>query len=268
MGDPSLSDLRLVAQAFGRADPACRFDVGRRVAHEGRANVQFGDHGTLLQAGAEQHRPRNVVRIEHRGPLARERRPRAMIHDRRVGLAGEDCRRTDALVAIRVVQKGHEVLHAGLGRTIGRAAEQVRVHDRQRRHGDHRALLLRNHVLQHGLCQVEHCGEIDVHRCVPLGFADEACVQHLAGAAGIIDVREADEIRMPDEFNCTQIPMSQFSAKISTIKNETVVLFCQTGKRSLLAAQMLFDTFGETKKIYSLQGGIINWLKNSPTQKT
>jgi len=87
------------------------------------------------------------------------------------------------------------------------------------------------------------------------------------GKADIIDVREANEIPVPTEFNYTQIPMSQFSRRIPTLKNDTIIVFCQTGKRSLQAAQMLFDTFGETKQIYSLQGGIINWIKKSSTKQ-
>jgi hypothetical protein len=35
----------------------------------------------------------------------------------------------------------------------------------------------------------------------------------------------------------------------------------------LKAAQILFDTFGETKIIYSLQGGITEWVKNKSTEK-
>jgi len=81
----------------------------------------------------------------------------------------------------------------------------------------------------------------------------------------IIDVREPGEIPLLTEFGYRQIPLSQFKEKIPAIQNETVIVFCQTGKRSLQAAQMLFDTFGETKKIYSLQGGILNWLKGSTT---
>ncbi|MBC7888692.1 MAG: HesA/MoeB/ThiF family protein [Ferruginibacter sp.] len=77
----------------------------------------------------------------------------------------------------------------------------------------------------------------------------------------IIDVREPGELPLPTGFNYTQIPLSQFKEKITTIKSDTVIVFCQSGKRSLQAAQWLFDTFGESKKIFSLQGGIPAWLK-------
>lgn len=83
----------------------------------------------------------------------------------------------------------------------------------------------------------------------------------------VIDVREPDELPEATGFEYSRIPLSTFKEKTGTIKNKTVVLFCQSGKRSLQAAQWLFDTFGESKKIYSLQGGILNWLKNKPRLK-
>lgn len=83
----------------------------------------------------------------------------------------------------------------------------------------------------------------------------------------IIDVRELGETPIPTDFNFIQIPLSQFNKNIAAIKKETIVVFCQSGKRSLKAAQILFDTFGETKIIYSLQGGITEWVKNKSTEK-
>ena len=83
----------------------------------------------------------------------------------------------------------------------------------------------------------------------------------------IIDVRELGESPIPTDFNYVQIPLSQFNNNIAAIKKETIVVFCQSGKRSLQAAQILFDTFGETKTIYSLQGGITEWVKNKSTEK-
>jgi len=83
----------------------------------------------------------------------------------------------------------------------------------------------------------------------------------------IIDIRELGETPIPTDFSFIQIPLSQFNKNIATIKKETIIVFCQSGKRSLQAAQILFDTFGETKIIYSLQGGITEWVKNKSTEK-
>jgi len=83
----------------------------------------------------------------------------------------------------------------------------------------------------------------------------------------IIDVRELGESPIPTDINYFQIPLSQLNKNLAAIKKETIVVFCQSGKRSLQAAQILFDTFGETKIIYSLKGGITEWVKNKSTEK-
>ena len=82
----------------------------------------------------------------------------------------------------------------------------------------------------------------------------------------IIDVREPDESPVVNEFISKKIPLAQLKENLTHIVDHTVVFFCQTGKRSLKAAQLLFDTFGETKKIYSLQGGILQWKKDQSKQ--
>ena len=78
----------------------------------------------------------------------------------------------------------------------------------------------------------------------------------------IIDVRELGELPEINEFNYLQIPLSVFEESIPLIESDTVVLFCQSGKRSRLAAQSLMDRMGTSKKIYSLQGGITKWLND------
>jgi adenylyltransferase/sulfurtransferase len=83
----------------------------------------------------------------------------------------------------------------------------------------------------------------------------------------IIDVREPYEIPVVNEFISENIPLSQLKKNLAGIRKDTVVLFCQTGDRSLHAAKWLFDTFGETKRIYSLQGGILQWKKQQIKQR-
>lgn len=82
----------------------------------------------------------------------------------------------------------------------------------------------------------------------------------------IIDVRELNEQPLPTGFDYIKIPLSIFKEKVPSIENETIILFCQSGKRSLQAAEWLFDTFGESKKIVSLKGGILNWIHHPSTQ--
>jgi len=72
-----------------------------------------------------------------------------------------------------------------------------------------------------------------------------------------IDVREVEE--MPEvNFKHQRIPLSDFRNQIENISADKIVCFCQTGKRSLDAARILFEKFGETKKVYSLKNGVLS----------
>lgn len=77
----------------------------------------------------------------------------------------------------------------------------------------------------------------------------------------IIDVRETDEEALENVFSHIKIPLSQLKNQIPDIHAETVVLFCQSGKRSTGAAELLSKHFGKSKKIYSLKDGIAGWQK-------
>jgi adenylyltransferase/sulfurtransferase len=81
------------------------------------------------------------------------------------------------------------------------------------------------------------------------------------GNIDVIDVREPNELPGVNEFPNIKIPLGQLPGNASTIKAGTVITFCQTGNRSLQAARILNGIFGETKKIYSLRGGIVGWKK-------
>ncbi|MEJ7693682.1 HesA/MoeB/ThiF family protein [Daejeonella sp.] len=74
-----------------------------------------------------------------------------------------------------------------------------------------------------------------------------------------IDVREINETPIVEGFNYSKLPLSTFESSINGITAENVVLFCQSGKRSLSAARMLTERYGNSKKVYSLRGGIASW---------
>jgi adenylyltransferase/sulfurtransferase len=88
-------------------------------------------------------------------------------------------------------------------------------------------------------------------------------------AAGVLvaDVRELDELPAVDEFVHVKIPLSGITDKWPEAASDTIIVFCQTGKRSLQAARLLNDRFGGSKKVYSLAGGILQWKKEQPLQK-
>jgi molybdopterin/thiamine biosynthesis adenylyltransferase/rhodanese-related sulfurtransferase len=73
----------------------------------------------------------------------------------------------------------------------------------------------------------------------------------------IIDVREFGEYPTP-EFEYEQLPLSSLAENLSSINKDTIVVFCQSGKRSLQAATIIKEKFGTSKTIYSLEGGILN----------
>lgn len=74
-----------------------------------------------------------------------------------------------------------------------------------------------------------------------------------------VDVREIGEKPIVTEFDYLSIPLSQQERLLNEVPFETIILFCQTGKRSLYAAQKLSLILGTSKKVYSLQGGIQKW---------
>ena len=77
----------------------------------------------------------------------------------------------------------------------------------------------------------------------------------------LIDVREPHE---HDEFDIggTNIPITELPFRIAEIKaqeaDEMLVLYCQSGNRSMLAQKLLATQFG-IDNAYNLQGGINAW---------
>ncbi len=81
------------------------------------------------------------------------------------------------------------------------------------------------------------------------------------GTAVIVDVREKDEQPVVTEFSHMQIPLNSLQQHTAWLTEDTIVLFCLSGKRSAAAAKQLTELFGSSKKIYSLKGGIQQWMQ-------
>jgi adenylyltransferase/sulfurtransferase len=77
--------------------------------------------------------------------------------------------------------------------------------------------------------------------------------------AVVIDVRERGETPLVTTLPHRQIPMSQFSRALAGIEEETILLFCQHGIRSVYAAELLQEHFGSRRKVFSLKGGVAKW---------
>ena len=73
----------------------------------------------------------------------------------------------------------------------------------------------------------------------------------------IIDVREADEINNDSLPGSINIPLNDLNKQINKVvpyKNQTILVYCATGSRSIYACQILAD-YGYNK-VYILQGGV------------
>jgi len=80
------------------------------------------------------------------------------------------------------------------------------------------------------------------------------------GTAAIVDVREKDEQPVVTVFSHVQIPLYRLLQHTAWLTENTIVVFCLSGKRSAQAAKQLTELFGASKKIYSLKGGIQQWM--------
>ncbi|MBD0279535.1 MAG: HesA/MoeB/ThiF family protein [Flavisolibacter sp.] len=82
----------------------------------------------------------------------------------------------------------------------------------------------------------------------------------------VIDVRERGEQPLINEFEHLQLPLAQLNEGLSLLKGDIIIAVCQSGKRSKQAARLLCNTF-PSKKIYSLQGGIVGWKQQFQKEK-
>ena len=84
-----------------------------------------------------------------------------------------------------------------------------------------------------------------------------------AGNTMIIDVREKDEQPFINEFEHIRIPLNKLMSHPVLITKDNVVVFCQSGKRSLQAAKMLNENYHQQKKIHSLKSGVTAWKQRN-----
>ena len=75
------------------------------------------------------------------------------------------------------------------------------------------------------------------------------------------EINTAELTDIVDDFIFKKIPLSEFETGIFSISRENkIVLFCHSGKRSLQAMEILKSNFPEVEA-YSLKGGILAWEK-------
>lgn len=71
----------------------------------------------------------------------------------------------------------------------------------------------------------------------------------------LIDIREKEE-RLQGHIGGDLIPLSELSERIEEIPNGTIVLYCRSGGRSLMATKKLRELLSRDD-IFSLHGGIL-----------
>jgi rhodanese-related sulfurtransferase len=94
---------------------------------------------------------------------------------------------------------------------------------------------------------------------VPEIFTSQAN-QLLKDGALLIDVREKEEVRAAayDVTNQMYVPLSDFDKQFHSIpKDQTLVMACKSGGRSLRAANFLINHGYD--KVFNLRGGITGW---------
>jgi len=86
--------------------------------------------------------------------------------------------------------------------------------------------------------------------------AEEFRKRAKAGGYAVIDVREPGESPEAVGFEFTKIPLSSIRRQIPSLKEQKIILFCQSGVRSVIAGEILLEAYPE-KEFYSLRGGIL-----------
>lgn len=95
------------------------------------------------------------------------------------------------------------------------------------------------------------CGDGDT-----LGWAEALGLMNNHSQAVLVDVREKDERPILDGFSYRSMPFSQIEGNKNVVgDSELVLLFCQSGIRSLKAMKILQREF-PGKRIHSISGGI------------
>lgn len=73
----------------------------------------------------------------------------------------------------------------------------------------------------------------------------------------MVDVREDFELPKISTYQHLKIPLSILDKQFESIQKDTVIFVCQSGKRSLMAAQLYQKMIGPNKKnVYSFNGGV------------
>jgi adenylyltransferase/sulfurtransferase len=78
----------------------------------------------------------------------------------------------------------------------------------------------------------------------------------------LVDVREPHEHEISRIPGSMLIPLGDLASRLDELdRAETIVIHCQTGRRSLEACRILRENGFENA--FSLKGGIVEWMRQS-----
>lgn len=76
----------------------------------------------------------------------------------------------------------------------------------------------------------------------------------------LVDVREINEYLATRVPNAINIPLSEFQIRFNEITSDKpLILICQTGVRSLMAAQFMMEN--GYKDVYNFTEGTLGWMR-------
>jgi sulfur-carrier protein adenylyltransferase/sulfurtransferase len=77
----------------------------------------------------------------------------------------------------------------------------------------------------------------------------------------LLDVRESFEMPKLQGFPYTSIPLGELTNRMGELKgNQEILVFCQSGKRSIQAAEIIKQNLQDIK-LYNLDGGMNKWVE-------
>jgi rhodanese-related sulfurtransferase len=83
-------------------------------------------------------------------------------------------------------------------------------------------------------------------------------MRHHAKPHAVLDVREAWELDICSLTDCLHIPLGQLAERIDELpKDRPIVVVCHTGRRSLMATQLLREA--GVVQATNLMGGVEAW---------
>jgi len=76
----------------------------------------------------------------------------------------------------------------------------------------------------------------------------------------LVDVREIDEYESGHVAGAINIPLSEFSSRLSELPSGTIYMICRSGGRSMQACEFCVDN--GISDVVNIAGGTLGWLSS------